>query len=166
MSWEIANPELDKNKPKHTMDNMPDSWAGHTQEQKVQIILDVIEDQMRLVRNGSFDVSDAKNVAALALEGQLCLIEFYTDAEAVARNAKHISEYIEAEESSRIAAEAVQAGEKRLSEIALNRKALASDEVKEAKKKAIDLEKNHKKWRCVLEILKEAHVFFRQMSKD
>ena len=164
MSWDVANPELDKNEPKHTIDNIPDSWVGHTRESKVQIILDVVEDQMRLVRNG--DLVDAKEVAALALEGQFCLTKFYTDAEAVAKNAKHIAEYIEAEESARISAEAVQAGEKRPSEVALKRKALASDEVKEAKKRAIDLERDYKKWRCVLEILKEAHVFFRRMSND
>lgn len=166
MTWEVANPELDKNKPKHTLDDMPDSWAGYTREQKVQIILDVVDDQMRLVRNGSFHTSDSKEVAALALEGQMCLIEFYTDAEAAAKNAKHMAEYIEAEESARLSAEAVQAGEKRPSETALKRKVLASDEVKEAKKRAIDLEKDHKKWRCVLDILKEAHVFFRRMSTE
>lgn len=166
MTWEVANPEFDKNKPKHTLENMPDSWAGHTREQKVQIILDVVEDQMRLVRNGSFSISDAKEVAALALEGQFCLTEFYTDAEAAAKNAKHIAEYIEAEESARLSAEAVKTGDKRPSEAALKRQALASDEVREAKKKAIDLEKEYKKWHCVLDILKEAHVFFRRMSTE
>ena len=164
MTWDVANPELDKNKPQNTLDNMPDSWEGHTREQKVNIILDVVEDQMRLARNGS--PYSATEAAALALEGQFCLTEFYADSEAAAKNAKHIVEYIEAEESARISAESAQAGNKRPSEIALRRKALASDEVKEARKRAIDLEKDHKKWRCVLEILKEAHVFFRRMSNE
>ncbi len=164
MSWDIANPELDKNKPKNTLDNMPESWAGYTREDKVQVILDVIEDQMRLVRNG--EASDYKEAAALALEGQMCLIEFYADAEAQSKNAKHIAEYIEGEISSKIAADAIQSGTKRPSEVALKRQALASDKVREAKKAAIDLEKDHKKWRCVMEILKEAHVFFRRMSSE
>lgn len=166
MSWDVANPELDQNKPKHTLENMPEEWSDHTLENKVQIILDVVEDQMRLVRNGEFSSKDAKEVAALALEGQMCLIEFYTDAEAQAKNAKHIAEYIEGETASSIAALAVQAGEKRPSEVALKRQALASDEVKKARKTAVDLEKTYKKWRCVMEILKEAHVFFRRMSND
>lgn len=170
MSWDVANPELDENKPindsKVTLYDLPDSWAGYTKEKKVQMILDVVEEQMRLVRNGSFPVSHSKEVAALALEGQMCLVEFYADAEAAAKNSKNIAEYIEAEEIARIAAEVVAGGGKRPSEVALKRKSLASDEVKEAKKRAIDLEKAHKKWRCVLDILKEAHVFFRRMSSN
>ena len=75
-TWDVANPELDDVKPQHTLDNMPAVWDSHTLEQKVQIILDVVEDQMRLVRNGEFSPKDSKEVAALALEGQMCLIEF------------------------------------------------------------------------------------------
>ena len=166
MTWKVGNPELDINGPQHTLHNMPESWNGYTKEQKVQIILDVVEDQMRLVRNGSFVSHNSKEVAALALEGQFCLTEFYADAEAAAKNAKHIAEYIESEEATRISAQAIQDGEKRPSEAALKRKVLASDEVREAKKRAVDLEKTHKKWRCVLDILKEAHVFFRRMTTD
>lgn len=164
MTWDVANPELDNNRPKYTLDDMPETWAGHTREQKVQIILDVVEDLMRLVRNGKR--VESQDAAALALEGQMCLTEFYTDAEAAAKNAKHMAEYIEGETATKLAAEAVQAGEKRPSEVLLKRKALASDEVKEARKTAISLEKEHRKWRCVMDILKDAHVFFRRMSTD
>jgi hypothetical protein len=40
-----------------------------------------------------------------------------------------------------------------------------SDDVKHAKKEMVDLEKEHKKWRYVYEILKEAHIFFRNIGK-
>ena len=149
-----------------TLDSKPSSWVGVTKENKVQIIVNVIDEQMRLVRNGTFNVMTGKEVAALALEGQLVLAEFYADAEAKAKEAKHISEYIEAEVAAKINAENVAASLKPLSEAALKRKSLLSDEVKEAKRRAIDLEKDHKKWRCILEILKEAHVFFRNIAKE
>jgi hypothetical protein len=156
----------DEVKHEHTLENMPENWNGHTKESKVNIITEVVDSCMRDIRNGVFPTHRSQEVAALALEGQMCLADFYTDAEAAAKNAKHIAEYIEAETSAKIAEAAVQAGEKRPSEVALKRKALVSDEVKEAKKQAINLERQHKKWRCILEILKEAHVFFRRISTD
>jgi len=160
-TWEVQNPDIDT-----SLANMPVTWEGYTKEQKVQMILNVIDDQMRLVRNGTFNVLNGKEVAALALEGQLVLADFYSDAEAKAKESKHIAEYIEAEITTKINAETIHESGKRLSETALKRAALISDEVKNAKKLSVELEKEHKKWRCVLEILKEAHVFFRNIAKE
>jgi len=159
-TWEVQNPDPP------TLENIPETWKGYTKAQKVQTLLDVVEDQLRMVRNGTFDVSKGVDVAALALEGQLALADFYSDAEARAKSAKHVAEYIEVEVASKIGKDALADGSKRLSEAALKRHSTASDEVKKAKQKAIDLEKEHKKWRCVYDILKEAHIFFRNISRE
>jgi len=140
---------------------LPDNWDGFTMEQKVQRKLDVVEDCMKQVRKGVFDVSDGDRVASLILETQLDLARFYTDVEASARNAKHVAEYIEAEVGNKLVAEA----DKKPSEGIIKRQCLASDEVRDAKKKVVDYERDFKKWKCVYEILREAHIMFRNISK-
>jgi hypothetical protein len=154
MSWDVQ-------KPHTSLDGLPDSWEGFTKEQRVQRKLDVVEKCMKEVRQGTFDVSDGDRVASLVLETQLDLASFFTDSEATARNAKHVAEYIEAEVGNKISAEA----DKKPSEGVIKRKCLASDEVRDAKKKVVDYERDYKKWRCVYDILREAHIMFRNISK-
>lgn len=154
MSWDVQKPNL-------SMDELPDNWEGFTKEQKVQRMLDVIDDQMKLVRRGVFDVSEGDRVAALVLETQIELASFFTDTEASARNAKHMAEYIEAEVGNKLTAEA----DKKPSEGVIKRKCLASDEVRDAKQKVVEYERDYKKWRCVYDILREAHIMFRNISK-
>lgn len=147
-----------------SLNGVPTDWSGWTRAAKVQRLLDVVQEQLQKVRAGSFNPAKGERVAALALEGQLVLTEFYADAEAKAKNAKHIVEYSEGEVAARYAKEAADK-EIRVSEASLKRVASISDEVKHAKKEMVDLEKDHKKWRYVYEILKEAHIFFRNIGK-
>ena len=147
-----------------SLNGVPVNWDGWTRAAKVQRLLDVVQAQLQKVRAGSFNPARGERVAALALEGQLELTEFYADAEAQAKNAKHIVEYTEGEVAARHAKEAADK-EVRVSEASLKRVASISSEVKQAKKEMVDLEKEHKKWRYVYEILREAHIFFRNIGK-
>jgi hypothetical protein len=154
MSWEVQKPNL-------SLNDLPDSWEGFTKEQRVQRKIDVIEECMKEVRKGTFDVSEGDRVASLVLETQLDLAPLFCDIEASARNAKHIAEYVEAEVGNAISAEVA----KKPSEGVIKRQCLASDEVRDAKKKVVDYERDYKKWRCVYDILREAHIMFRNISK-
>lgn len=157
MSWK-------EQRYKNDLDDVPTSWDGITKEMKVQQLLNVIEGKMQEVRNGSLDVSEGDRIAALVLECQLALAEFYADVEAQSRSAKHQVELVESEVSNDLSKEAADAG-KKISEAALKRNALVSQDVKDARKELVEKEKEYKRWRCVYEILREAHIMFRNIAK-
>jgi len=156
--WDSQNP-VDL-----SLDGIPSNWDGWTRSAKVQRLLDVVQNELQKVRSGTFNPAKGERVAAVALEAQMELTEFYSDAEASAKNAKHVVEYTEGEVSAQHAREAAEK-KVRVSEASLKRVASISDEVKQARKTMVDLEKQHKKWRYVFEILKEAHIFFRNIGK-
>lgn len=157
-AWEPVSPG------DNSLDAVPADWSGWSKAAKVQRLLDVIQEQIRKVRAGTFNASKGERVAALALEGQIELAEFYADAESSAKHARHLADYAEGEIAAKYAQEAADK-EVRVSEASLKRVALISDEVKLAKKDMVSLEKEHKKWRYVYETLKEAHIFFRNIGK-
>lgn len=154
MSWEPQGPNVG-------LDSIPDSWEGFSREEKVQKLLEVVELKMKEVRRGTFDASQGERIAALVLEAQMSLAGFFTDAEASARNAKHISDLAEAEAGNSIVASA----EKKPSDATIKRMATADSQVQQAKKTAVELDREYKKWRCVYDILKEAHILFRNISR-
>jgi len=147
-----------------SLNSIPTDWSGFTRAAKVQRLVDVVEYQLQRVRSGNFDVSKAVQVAALALEGQIELADFYADAESNAKSAKHVSEYVESEAASSYRQEAIDNGVK-VTESELKRMASYASNVKDAKSQMVKLEKEHKKWRYIFETLKEAHIFFRNLSK-
>ena len=147
-----------------SINGVPIDWSGFTREAKVKKLLEVIQEQLRKVRAGTFNPAQGERVAALALEALMELSEFYADSEVNAKRAKYIVEYQEGIVSARHAKEAVEK-EVRVSEASLKRVASISDEVKQAKNEMLSLEKEYKKWRYVYETLKEAHVFFRNIGK-
>jgi hypothetical protein len=147
-----------------SLDSIPPNWDGWTRASKVQRLLDVVQEQLRKVRCGTFNATKGERVAALALEGQMELVDFYADAEASARHAKHSAEYAEGEVAAKYAKAATDT-EHRVSEASLKRVATISDEVKTARREMVDLEKEYKKWKYVFETLKEAHIFFRNIGK-
>lgn len=151
-------------KLKTELDDIPKNWDGFTREAKVQLLLDIIQNQISKVRNGVFDLSLADRVAALVLECQMELTDFYADVEANSRNAKHNVDFIENEAANEIAGEFEKKGGK-LSEAAIKRKSLATTKVSEAKKNLVDYEREYKKWRYVYDLLKEAHIMFRNITK-
>jgi len=147
-----------------SLNALPKDWNGYTRAAKVQKLVDVIQQQIVRVRTGNFDLSKCSQVAALALEGQIELAEFYADAESTAKSAKYETDYIEGAMADDYKAKAVDSGTK-ITEASIKRMASYAPEVKDAKKAFVKLEKESKKWRYVYEILKEAHVFFRNLNK-
>jgi hypothetical protein len=156
--------EWNNKKEKNSLDTLPESWDGVTRAEKVEQCLGVVQDQLSRVRRGEFNVTHGPLVAALALESQLELADFYADAEAAAKNAKNIIEYMESESACKFVEEA---NNKKIksTEAAVKRYTSLDQAVKDSKKEYIDLEREHKKWKCVFEILKDAHVFFRNIDK-
>ena len=147
-----------------SLEGIPKSWAGFSRAKKVEHLVSVIQVQLQKVRTGTFNHVKGERVAALALEGLLELADFYSDAEASAKNAKLLAEYTEGDVAAKYAKEAVEK-EVRVSEASLKRMSSVNDEVKQSKKDMVAYEKEHKKWRYVYETLKEAHVFFRNIGK-
>lgn len=155
MSWGSSNQDLE---------SLPKSWDGFTRIQKVQTLLDVIEKQMAMVRNGTFDIADGDKVASLILECQLTLADFYADTKLAAGSAKHHVEFVINDQSNKMALSAL-AEKKKVSETALKREALASQESLDSKIKLVECEREYEKWRCVYDILKEAHILFRNLRR-
>lgn len=149
----------------HELNNIPTDWAGYTKEQKVDVLLGVINAQIRRVRDGSFDLTKGAQVAALALEGQLEMAEFYADIESQAKQAKIMSEFIENEVADHHSKLGKDSEGKKITEAALKRISIISGEARDAKFETTKKEKEFKKWKYVYEILQEAHVFFRTLGK-
>lgn len=158
VGWEVVEPN------DNSLVSLPKDWSGFTRSAKVQRLVDVITYQIQQVRTGNFDLSKAPQVAALCLEGQMELSEFYAEAESLARDAKNVVDYIEGETELEHKNNVIKDGSK-ISEQALKRISACDSKVKDAKKQMITLEKEHKKWRYIFETLKEAHIFFRNLSK-
>jgi hypothetical protein len=145
--------------------DVPVDWTGWTKANKVQYLVEVIQNYIQKVRSGNFDVSKSEALAALCLEAQIELTDFYAEAESYARDAKNLVEYTEGEVSEDILKESLGSSEKKLSEAALKRQATVTKKVLEAKKSMIMLEKEHKKCRYIYEMLQNAHVFFRNLGR-
>ncbi len=144
--------------------NVPTDWTGWNKLEKVQHLVEVIQAQIQKVRSNNFDLSKAEAVAALALEAQIDLAEYYAEAESYAKDAKNLVEYAEGEVSNRISFTVTNDG-KKISEAALKRQSCIDDEVKSARKQLISLDKECRKWRYIFEMLKDAHIFFRNLGK-
>lgn len=146
------------------LNSIPSNWSGWTRAAKVQLLVDVVQHHLQKVRVGTFNPKHGEQLAALALEGQMELSSFYADAEASAKSAKHLVDYAESEMAAKYAKKAADSDIK-VTEASLKRMASISDESKQAKSKLVELEKEYKKWRYVYDILREAHIFFRNIGK-
>ena len=78
MTWDVANPELDSNKPKHkpkhTLENMPEQWAGHTREQVDALTQRMLEKEIahdeRMVQKEAVLDKKLKEVDQLLSQGK------------------------------------------------------------------------------------------------
>ena len=155
---------LDKSKLSKEVHAVPTDWTGWNKAEKLQYLLEVIQYQIQKVRSGNFDLSKAEAVAALSLEGQIELAEYYAEAESYAKDAKNLVEYTEAEISERISNTAFNEG-KKITEASLKRKSGSDQIVLQAKKHLTNLDKECKKWRYIYDTLRDAHIFFRNLGK-
>ena len=145
--------------------DVPVDWTGWTKASKVQYLVDVIQFYIQKVRSGNFDLAKSEALAALCLEAQIELADFYAEAESYARDAKNLVDYTEGEVSEDILKENLETSEKKISEAALKRQATVTKKVLEAKREMVMLEKEHKKCRYIYEMLQNAHVFFRNLGR-
>ena len=106
-----------------TLNGVPTDWSGWTRAAKVQRLVDVVQNEILKVRAGTFAPANGEKVAALALEAQMELAQFYADAESSAKNAKHLVEYAEGETAAKYQKEAA-AADIKVTEASLKRMAL------------------------------------------
>lgn len=164
IGWGPDVSESDTSTVDLSLNGVPKDWTGWTRAGKVQKLIDTIHFYLEKVRRGSFNPKYGEALAALALEAQIELSDFYADAEARAKDAKHLVEFAESEVAIKVAQRATE-NDVKVTEASIKRAASVSNEVKEAKKKLVDLEREYKKWRYVQETVKEAHIFFRNFGK-
>ena len=157
--WGQAAEENDR-----SLKSIPQDWAGYTRAAKVEKLVSVIHYQISKVHRGDFDLSKASKVAALVLDAQMEMSEFFAEAEASSKHLKHDSDYIEAEVITKLGRQFVSEN-KKVAETSLKRMAMVSEEVKKSKIEMVEAEKEFKKWRHVSEILKDAHHFFKNLGK-
>lgn len=158
VGWDKAQAEA------HDLNSVPRDWSGYTRAAKVEKLVEVVQHYLVKVRLGTFNPKYGESLAALALEAQMELADFYADAEASAKSAKYLVEFTEAETAVNFAKKATE-DDIKVTETSLKRMASISSEVKQAKQKLVNLEKDHRKWRYVYDTLKEAHIFFRNIGK-
>jgi len=147
------------------LQDVPTDWTGWTKANKVQYLVDVLQFYITKVRSGNFDLSKIEALAALALEAQIELADFYADAESYSRDAKNIAEDTESEVSEEILRASINNSEKKPSDATIKRQATINQKVRDAKKQTVQLERNYKKWRYIYDMLKDAHIFFRNLGK-
>lgn len=102
----------------------------------------------------------AKRTAALALKAQMLMAEFLADAEGRAKGMKHNVEFIESE----VYFDQKNLSDKKLSEAALQQFVAKDKAVVKAKSNMIEAEVEFKKWVSIFAVLKEAHIFFRNIG--
>ena len=153
-SW---NTDLQDN----SLKSLPLDWSGHTREEKIEKQVNIIQYHTQMVSRGDFDISKAQRISALCLDAQMELSYCYADSELESKQAKHTVDFIENE----IASDIKNNSKIKMSETELKRKATIDSRVKEAKASMIKIEKQYKKYRYLYEILKETHIFFRNIGK-
>lgn len=164
IGWGPDLTEADTSTVDLSLDGIPKDWSSWTRAGKVQKLVDTLQFYLEKVRRGSFNPKYGEALAALALEAQIELSDFYADAESRAKDAKHLVEFSESEVAIKVAQKASD-DDIKVTEASIKRAASVSDEVKEAKKKLVELEREYKKWRYVQETVREAHIFFRNIGR-
>lgn len=146
------------------IDSIPNTWAGYTKQSKIDFIVNVILNSLQAVAIGNFKTNKAEKVAALALMAQMEMSSFYSDSEFDAKHAKHLAEYEEEEKALEIKDDANKQGLK-LSETALKRSSLISDNVKGARQIMVEKERDFKKWKYLFETMGSAHHYFKNLGR-
>lgn len=134
--------------------------SAKTRADSVESMASEIIDELGLVHTGRYDVDRARRTAALALKAQMEMAEFLSDLEGRAKGSKNTVELKESEAYF----DAKESSEKKVSEAALQQLVIKNNKVTLAKYDAIEAEKEFKKWSSIFLVLKEAHIFFRNLG--
>lgn len=130
-----------------------------TRGQELLQAVSLVTEELALVNKGKYETDRAKKMAALALKTQMDMLDILADAEAKTKIFKNAVEY----EESKSYFEQKKSGEK-LTETALKHLINSSENVRESKDELITAEKQYKKWQNCFNLLKDAHIFFRNFG--
>ncbi len=133
-----------------------------TLEASVKRMVAEVSSELVKVHSGKYDEKRAVRTAALALKAQFDLAEFLADVEGTAKGAKNSVKIIE----STVYFDCRDASEKKISEAALQQMVAKDQRTANVESAAVEAEKTAKKWANVFNILKDAHIFFRNLGKS
>lgn len=134
---------------------------SETLENSVKRMVSEISQELRLVHSGRYDEKRAVKTAALALKAQIDLAAFLSDVECTAKGTKNEIKAVGAE----VYFDQRSLSDKKMTEVALQQMIAKDKRAILAEKKAVEAEKIAKKWGIVFGTMKEAHIFFRTLSK-
>lgn len=139
------------------------TWDDKTEQTKSEAVMKLaikLSDELNKVHEGVIDLDKSKRNAALALKIQMDLSELLASSEWVAKGLKNNIKIVE---STTAANERTNAG-KKLTDQAIKELVARNPDVIEAEKNAIEAEKEFKKMSYIFGIMREAHVFFRNLG--
>lgn len=133
-----------------------------TRGERIESMLNVLQNAMDSVYQGHFDYAKAERMAALALTAQMELAKFSADAEWRAKHAKLEIKHVSAEANYKYRTTTT---EKKLSEAALEQLVNRDPNVIKAELNMAEIERDSKQWQNYYGTLKDAHIFFRNLGK-
>jgi hypothetical protein len=119
--------------------------------------------QLKLASEDKYDAEKADRTASLLLVAQMKLAFLIEDAEMKAKNAKNEVTRIEGEKYFEYKTSNVG---KKITENMLTSYVASDQDIFATKSEAVKQEANLKKWNYLLGTLKDAHIYFRNLSKN
>jgi len=127
-------------------------------------LIDKCMSEIEKAAEEKLDPDNAEKVAALFLYVQLKLANLIEQVELKAKQAKNEVSRVESEKYFECKNSSA-ASDKKITEATLTNYVLKDADVTQSKKDAAELESELKKWNYIINILKDGHVFFRNLSK-
>jgi hypothetical protein len=151
-----------------------DGWSSeksisaifYSHKTRVEDLISQVSIELNIAHSKKYDAVQAELTAALILEAQKELSEFLADAELISKERKAEVERVEAEQYFlyKNKREGL-GGESKITDTALNRMVAKDKLVLMAKKEQYEAESDFSKYKNLFGMLKDAHVFFRGLSK-
>lgn len=136
--------------------------SGSTNASDVQELIEKCIAESQSAREGKFDTDKADRTAAMFLEAELKLALFIGEFELKAKDSKNEIERIEAEAYYQLKANTTG----KLTEGALTQSIARQQDVIDAKRACAAAESDAKKWNLIFSILRDGHIFFRNIGKN
>lgn len=138
-----------------------DDTAALTKAEEVEQLVKECLDASQEAHTGKFDTDKAQNTAAKFLTSEIKLTFFIGDIELRAKHSKNEIERIEAEKYQNLKANTTA----KMTEVALENAIARDTDVIQAKRECAEAEAEAKKWNYLLGVLKDGHIFFRNLGK-
>lgn len=141
--------------------NVAGPGLGLTREEHVQALVMRCLEASQDAHEGRFDTERAQNTAAMFLTAELQLTMFLGDIELRAKESKYEIERVEAEAYFQLKSNTTG----KITESALTQSIAREKEVVKSKKACAAAEADAKKWNNLLGVLKDGHIYFRNLGK-